>query len=121
MLTKSEGTLSLSSCWSMLSVVALLGTAPIAASSSANAAAFSFTQIDVPDALSTRVVGINDAGQIVGDFFDTKSHGFLDTGGSFTQIDISDQTFLEGINGAEQIVGNLENRAGSRGFLYTSG
>ena len=52
--------------------------------------------------------GINDAGQIVGPFIDsTGVHGFLDTGGSFTQIDvpgaISTQAF--GINDAGQIVG----------------
>ena len=108
MLTKSERTLSLNSCWTMLSIVAFLVIAPIAAGSSANAATFSFTQIDVPGAFYTAATGINDAGQIVGSFVDsTGIHGFLYTGGSFTQIDVpgafATQAF--GINDAGQIVG----------------
>ena len=78
MLTKSERTLSLNSCWTMLSIVAFLAIAPMAAGSSANAANFSFTQIDVPGAIFTEAFDINDAGQIVGGFNDsTGSHGFL--------------------------------------------
>ena len=38
---------------------------------------------------ATRAYGINNAGQIVGLFDNsTGAHGFLDTGGSFTQIDV---------------------------------
>jgi hypothetical protein len=66
MLTKPEKTLSLNSYWTMLSTVALLVTAPIVASSSTNAASFSFTPIDVPGATFTSANGVNDAGQIVG-------------------------------------------------------
>ena len=46
------------------------------------AATGAFTTIDVPGAYSTGVYGINDAGQIVGDFLgaDEKQHGFLRTG-----------------------------------------
>ncbi len=67
----------------------ILVTAPIAAGSSANAAKFSFTQIDVPGASRTVARGINDAGQIVGPFDNsTGCHGFLYSGGSFTQIDM---------------------------------
>ncbi len=62
MLTKAERTRSLNSCWTMLSIVAFLVIAPMTAGSSANAANFSFTQIDVPDALVTQAFGINDAG-----------------------------------------------------------
>src|SRR3954464_12873531 len=110
MLTKSERTLSLNSCWTMLSIVAFLAIAPMAAGSSANAANFSFTQIDVPGAFATEAFGINDAGQIVGGFTDsTGDHGFLDTGGSFTQIDVPGAslpfpgTQAFGINDAGQI------------------
>src|SRR3954447_19182344 len=109
MLTKSEITRSLNSCWTMLSMVAFLVLAPMAAGSSANAANFSFTQIDVPGAVTTEAFGINDAGQIVGEIVDITgfAHGFLDTGGSFTQIDVpgAQQTFAHDINNAGQIVG----------------
>src|SRR3954466_12112057 len=102
MLTKSERTLSLNSCWTMLSIVAFLIIAPMAAGSSANAANFSFTQIDVPGAFRTEPQDINDAGQIVGFFNNSMSlpHGFLDTGGSFTQIDVpgATETGARGIN-----------------------
>src|SRR5918997_1075088 len=80
MLTKAQRTLSLNSCWTMLSIVAFLVIAPMAAGSSANAVTFSFTQIDVPGADETAAHGINDAGQIVGLFSDsTGTHGFLAT------------------------------------------
>src|SRR6476646_8261658 len=91
MLTKSERTRSLNSCWTMLSMIAFLAIAPMAAGSSANAATFSFTQIDVPGASFTQALGINNAGQIVGSFNNsTGVHGFLtnNTGGSFTPIDV---------------------------------
>jgi probable HAF family extracellular repeat protein len=62
---------------------------------------------------------------IVGFFGDrTGTHGFLDTGGSFTQIDVpgAKVTLARGINDAGQIVGTFENNPGStpdRGFLAT--
>ena len=67
---------------------------------------YSFTTIDVPGASLTEGFGINDSGQIVGDFFDaTGSHGFLDTGGSFTTIDVPGSvTQTRGINDSGQIV-----------------
>ena len=210
MLTKSERTRSLNSCWTMLSIVAFLVIAPMAAGSSANAANFSFTQIDVPGAISVRRLsasttrgrssvtfsdstgsprlpqhrrqlhpnrragrilygryGINDAGQIVGTFSDstgsprlprhrrqlhpnrragrilygalsasttrgrssvyfgdsTGDHGFLDTGGSFTPIDVPGafSTRAHGINDAGQIVGSFSDSTGVHGFLDTGG
>src|SRR5215213_5133587 len=101
MLTKSDRTRSSNSCWTMLSIVAFLVIAPMAAGSSANAANFSFTQIDVPGATETRALGINDAGQIVGTFQgNIRFHSFLNTGGSFTQIDVPGAFITEalGIN-----------------------
>lgn len=85
-------------------IAAVLATAPLAASSPANASAFSFTQLDVPGAISTYAYGINNAGQIVGQFTNIANivHGFLDTGGSFTQLDVSGAfgTLAFGINDA---------------------
>jgi len=109
----------------MLSIVAFLVIAPMATGSSANAATFSFTQIDVPGASSTQAFGINDAGQIVGGFADsTGGHGFLFTGGSFTQIDVpgASVTQAQGINDAGQIVGAFNDSTGAfHGFLDTGG
>src|SRR3954447_11281998 len=124
MLTKSERTRSLNSCWTMLSIVAFLVIAPMAAGSPANAANFSFAPIDVPGAFETQAHGINDAGQIVGWFFDdTGTHGFLNTGGSFTPIDVpgASLTAVEGINDAGQIVGQFFDSTGQHGFLDTGG
>src|SRR3954465_13981073 len=111
MLTKSERTRSLNSCWTMLSVVAFLVIAPMAAGSSANAAVYTFTQIDVPGAIETSPFDINDVGQIVGRFFGTGFHGFLDPGGSLTKIDVPGKfdTSVNGINDAGQIVGFFFN------------
>jgi hypothetical protein len=76
---KARSALSLNSRWAVLSIIAILTTAPLAASSPANA--FSFNQINVPGAVSTFGTSINDAGQIVGYFTNgTGTHGFLDTG-----------------------------------------
>jgi uncharacterized membrane protein len=99
-----------------------------AATSSANAAAYTFTQIDVPGAPDTTAFGVNSAGQIVGVFSIfpppvSNNHGFLDTGGSFTQINVPGafETSASGINGAGQIVGSFST-GGSfsrRGFVAT--
>ena len=122
MLTKSEGTLSLNSCWAMLSIVVSLVITPMAADSSANAANFNSTQIDVPGEVDTVATSINDAGQIVGYFGFT--HGFLDTGGNFIQIDVpgASSTAAFGINDAGQIVGIFQEIIfASHSFLDTGG
>ena len=103
-----------------------------AATSSANAAAYTFTTIDVPGALgSSGAAGINNAGQIVGGFADHAGpHGYLDTGGSFTTIDVPGASSTEalGISNAGQIVGDTQNRGGrplllplGHGFFYSGG
>ena len=85
----------------------------------------SITTIDVPGASSTIAVGINNSGQIVGYFGAIGEHGFLDTGGSFTSIDVGPSpidTFALGINNSGQIVGSFDSSdAGpTKGFLATS-
>jgi probable HAF family extracellular repeat protein len=79
------------------------------------------TVIDYPGSLNTMLAGINDAGQIVGTFFDASlsEHGFLYSGGAFTQIDFPGQssTFLGGINNAGTIIGAYPNNS----FEYTGG
>jgi probable HAF family extracellular repeat protein len=93
----------------------------------------SFTTIDVPGSQSTYPFGINNnvPVQIVGWFGDTglgqectdrnrkPAHGFLDSGGSFTTIDVpgATQTCAYGINDLGQIVGSFTDSAGTHGFL----
>src|SRR5260370_515410 len=107
-----------------LFIAAILATAPLGTTSPANASAFNFTQVDAPNATLTRALGINDAGQIAGDFRNsTGTHGFLDTGGSFTPLDVPGTSFTTafGINDAGQIVGFFTDSTGSHAFLDTSG
>jgi len=75
---------------------------------SAYCASYSFTTIDFPGAIDSGAMGINDAGNIVGAYFDsTGEHGFLDAGGSFTSINVAGSTFTiaDGIAAGGQIVG----------------
>ena len=77
-----------------LPIAAILATAPFAACSPVRAATYSFTQIDVPGAITTAASGINDSGQIVGYYYPSAGgeFGFLDIGGSLTQIDVPGST-----------------------------
>jgi probable HAF family extracellular repeat protein len=87
----------------------LAGNSFLAARTSANAAAYTFQQIDVPGAVlpdgrtDTGAFGINDVGQIVG------TPGFLYTSGTFTSVSVPGAVSTDafGINNAAQIVGNF--------------
>src|SRR6266568_3755530 len=91
------------------------------------AVTFKFSTID--DSLGidgTFLTGINNSGQIVGDFFDSNSfeRGFLYGGGSYTTlVDPSAPfgTIASGINGTGQIVGYYSDFSGLHGFLYAAG
>jgi hypothetical protein len=83
---------------------------------------YSFTSIDVPGALETRINGINNAGQIVGSYQDALGvfEGFLYSDGIFATINASGfagDTSLNSINNRGQIVGS----AGGHGFLDSNG
>ena len=86
-----------------------------------------FTAINVPGAVETETLGINDSGQIVGLFIDAKEtgfgeHGFLDTGGAFTAINVPGtlDTLAFGINGSGQIAGEFIGFDGvAHGFIAT--
>jgi len=94
-------------------------------------AIYSFTTIDYPGAAVTRASGVNATGQIVGSFDDTSglTHGFLDIGGRFVQLDhpgtrcssLPCGTSAGGINDSGQIVGGFHDQIGSHGFLYSGG
>lgn len=76
---------------------------------------YDYTTIDVPGADRTEAYGINNAGQIVGFFFDaTGQHGFLKDGDTYIVIDVNTNfTSALGINDATQIVGF----AADQGFI----
>ena len=70
------------------------------------------TRINIPSPDGT-VDGINDKGQIVGRYFDESGsglHGFIDTNGTFTTLDVpgSAGTEATGINNLGQIVGTYD-------------
>jgi hypothetical protein len=87
----------------------------------AEATTYSFTTIDVPALhVDEAFSGINDSGQIVGDFADLSGrHGFVDTAGSFTTFDVPGAftTTASGINNSSQIVGGYDGHS----YLSTGG
>jgi uncharacterized membrane protein len=113
----------------------------LAASSQAMAvpSGYTFTTIVVPGSLGTIAGGINDRGQIVGDFTDDAGiqHGFLGqilgttssianfvyAHGTFTPLNnLGESAFAFGINDVGQIVGGLSDSNGDTiGLLDTRG
>jgi uncharacterized membrane protein len=80
-----------------------------AATSSANAAAYTFTTIQVPD-MNTVALGINDAGPIVGSTVTERAAMVPSISyGAFSTIDAPGAifTYANGINDAGQIVGTF--------------
>jgi hypothetical protein len=70
------------------------------------------TTLSVPGAIVTLAYGINNAGQVVGSYYDgTTDHGFLLSGGTYTTINVpsADRTEVRGINNLGQIVGEYYN------------
>ena len=70
-----------------------------------------YTPFDVPNAAWTLVIGINDAGALVGAFKDTNAgnayHGFIFDSGSYSVIDFPDApaTLVFGVNNHGDVVG----------------
>ena len=87
-----------------MKVIQALGLVLAAFASSASAAPYTFTTLDVLGARETEAFGINTAGQVVGVFIDSSGgrHGFINTGGTFTTLDVpgAGSTFASGINNA---------------------
>jgi photosystem II stability/assembly factor-like uncharacterized protein len=86
---------------------------------------FQYASIDYPQATLTALYGINNAGDMVGEYFssDNKQHGFLYTKGVYTTIDYpgAASTRVYSINDAGQIVGLYNTSKGNSGFLYNKG
>jgi probable HAF family extracellular repeat protein len=76
---------------------------------------------------SSGALGVNDLGQVVGQYQDSffHTHGFLFSGGIYTTLNdpnANNQTIASGINAAGQIVGWYTDAAfHSHGFKYSSG
>ena len=100
-----------------------LGLALTAFASSVSAAPYTFTTLVVPGARFTDASGINNAGQVVGVFSDSRGvfHGFINTGGTFTTLDVpgAGETDAFGINNAGQVVGFFGDSGGQHGFINT--
>jgi len=85
------------------------------------------TVIDVPGANLTEGTGLNDKGQIVGDYRDPTNsnifHGFVYENGYFITLDFpgASATAPSSINNRGQIVGFFLNASGFHGFLFDSG
>ena len=72
------------------------------------AGSYTFATIDVPGANFTRAHGINDSGQIVGEYQDTATfatHGYLLSGGNLSTFDVpgASNTSASGISDSGQI------------------
>src|SRR5262249_53967347 len=86
------------------------------------------TLLDFPRANLTEAAGINDDGQVVGDYRDSSGvfHGFFWDAGLFLTFDVpfreATSTGPNGINNVGQIVGFYDDISGGRhGFLYDRG
>jgi len=86
---------------------------------------YTFSPINVPGAVQTQVNGINDSGQIVGNYlaFTGTKYGFLLSAGNYTTLNVpgSTQTGAYGINASGQIVGFYDMAGVTHGFLLSAG
>lgn len=85
------------------------------------------TIVDPSGVYSTNTFGINNAGQLVGNYYDSNftSHGFVESGGNFTTIDdplAAQDTVTNGINDTGQVAGYYAdaNNIG-HSFVYSDG
>ena len=86
-----------------------------------------YTTINFPGGVGTHLNGINNAGDIVGQYKDALGgphHGFLDSGGTFTTIDFpgATDTIATGIDNSGNIVGGYKtSTVPELGFLRLAG
>jgi uncharacterized membrane protein len=89
------------------------------------AAPYRFTTLMYPESIMTGAYGINDLGQIVGEYFvpgDFYPKGFTYTNGAYTPFNIPDATgtTLNGCNNAGDLVGSYSTADAKYPFLYSS-
>ena len=79
-----------------------------------------FSEFDVPDSVSTEVLGVNNAGDFCGDFTDATglTQGFVSIGGTITPFSVPGATITiaVGLNSSNQTVGIYLTDSGNRGF-----
>lgn len=83
-----------------------------------------YVPFNVPGAIETSALDINDSAQIVGTYRDRGGqHGFLANGGTFTSIDYPGGTDTRGlgINDAGHVVGSYMKGGTNHGFIYKAG
>ncbi len=89
-----------------------------------SAQAYTFATLDVPGAMRTYAWGINDSGDIVGEYRDGSGinyHGFVYDGSTYTTLDVpgARDTYAHGVNNSGDIVGYYYGGgSGSHGFVY---
>src|SRR5215469_15744320 len=111
----------------VLPVIPLLFSCLLFAQAKTETLSLTFTTIDVPGAVITNVLGINTAGDVVGNYSagsSAPSHGFLYSGGTFTLFDYPGQytTIAYGINDAGDLVGGAGTTLSStKAFEMTAG
>jgi uncharacterized membrane protein len=92
-----------------------------------NATNYRFTTLDVPGFTDTKLVGINDSGQISGTCGSNSQdiwHGFLYSYGEFATFDVSGavgKTYGGGIDSLGRIAGYYSDADGTHGFQYNHG
>jgi len=86
-----------------------------------------FEGVNIPDATQQLATGVNDSGEIVGQYSDSSGawHGYLQSGGTFTTIDVpfsgATWTETEGIANTGDVVGYWLDATTSHGFLLSGG
>lgn len=84
-----------------------------------------FTEINFPGAVDTQALGVNSAGQIVGQWYDgTSFHGFLLSGSSYTSFDfpLATGTAAASINDYGEIAGSFTDASNvTHGFILSKG
>ena len=104
-----------------------LGILLLAAAAGVQAESYTYTLINIPGSPSAYATGINNSGQIVGEYAPPNTsigHGFVDSSGTITDVFFpgSQSTEAFGINNSGQVVGQYQTTTGVwYGFEYSSG
>jgi probable HAF family extracellular repeat protein len=107
--------------------LALLGLFVCGAGPAMAEPTYIYTPIEPPGAVFSHALGINNQGQIVGQYQDAggRFHGFLLSGGNYTTLDVPNSGIYtnaaNGINASGQIVGSFESGGGAHGYLLSGG